>query len=82
MDIVYGNWESEHRLYLQSRDASGKASFTDVATPEMAEPTPIRTVIAADFDNDGYDEIFWVSAARLPTRALAPPLRASNPLHR
>jgi hypothetical protein len=25
----------------------------------MAGPSPIRTVIVADFDNDGYEEIFW-----------------------
>ena len=25
----------------------------------MAEPSPIRTVVVADFDNDGYEEIFY-----------------------
>lgn len=31
----------------------------DVAPPEMAQPSAIRTVIAADFDNDGYEELFF-----------------------
>ena len=53
IDIVYGNWNAQHRLYLQSRDASGNAQFTDVAPAAMAEASPIRTVIVADFDNDG-----------------------------
>ena len=32
--------------------------FRDIATPTYNIPTRIRTVISADFDNDGYDEIF------------------------
>ena len=34
-------------------------SFADVAPAATVEPAPIRTVIVADFDNDGYEEIFW-----------------------
>jgi len=30
-----------------------------VAPPAMARPSAIRTVIAADFDNDGYEELFF-----------------------
>ena len=59
VDIVYGNWNGEHRLFEQSRDTAGGASFTDKAPAAMAEASPIRTVIVADFDNDGYEEIFW-----------------------
>ena len=59
LDIVYGNWNANHRLFLQSRDGDGKVSFADAAPAAMAEPSPIRTVIVADFDNDGYEEIFW-----------------------
>merc|ERR1719403_81607 len=59
IDIVYGNWQGPHRLFVQERDADGNASFTDVATDVMAVPSKIRTVIVADFDNDGYEEIFW-----------------------
>lgn len=53
--IVYGNWEGAHRLFTPSTD--GK--WDDVAPPRMAQPTKVRTVIAADFDNDGYQEIFF-----------------------
>ena len=59
IDIVYGNWQSEHRLFVQSRDGGGAASFADVAPADMRAPSPVRTVIVADFDNDGYDEIFF-----------------------
>ena len=60
IDIVYGNWESTHRLFVQSRDAgTGAASFADVAPAAMAAPSRVRTVIVADFDNDGHDEIFF-----------------------
>merc|ERR1719204_475343 len=58
IDIVYGNWNSQHRLYIQQRYGDS-VSFTDQATPEMQVASPIRTVIVADFDNDGYEEIFW-----------------------
>ncbi len=54
-DIVYGNWEGPHRLYIQS----DRRFFADAAPPALAEPSRIRTVIAADFDNDGYEEIFF-----------------------
>jgi hypothetical protein len=55
LDIVYGNWEGQHRLYLQNPDGT----FSDNTPDEMAFPSRVRTVIAADFDNDGYDEIFF-----------------------
>jgi len=58
IDIVYGNWNSQHRLYIQQRNGDS-VSFTDQATSEMQVASPIRTVIVADFDNDGYEEIFW-----------------------
>ena len=53
--LVYGNWEGAHRLFTPSTD--GK--WDDVAPPRMAQPSKVRTVIAADFDNDGYQEIFF-----------------------
>jgi hypothetical protein len=55
MDLVYGNWEGQHRLYAQY--APGK--FQDIASRALAMPSRIRTVIAADFDNDGHEEIFF-----------------------
>merc|ERR1719461_1864176 len=58
IDIVYGNWNNAHRLFIQSRNGDS-VTFTDEATSEMSASSPIRTVIVADFDNDGYEEIFW-----------------------
>ncbi|MEO0564854.1 MAG: CRTAC1 family protein, partial [Chloroflexota bacterium] len=55
LDVVYGNWEGAHRLYRNN----GDNTFTDIATENMSLPSRIRTVIAADFDNDGYQEIFF-----------------------
>jgi ASPIC and UnbV/FG-GAP-like repeat len=54
-DLVYGNWEGYHRLYVQQEPSK----FRDVAPTAMAMPSRVRTVIAADFDNDGYEEIFF-----------------------
>lgn len=54
-DLVYGNWEGAHRLFVQTPDGR----FYDRAPREMASPSRVRTVIAADFDNDGYEEIFF-----------------------
>ncbi|XP_035806418.2 cartilage acidic protein 1a isoform X1 [Amphiprion ocellaris] len=58
-DIVYGNWNGPHRLYLQSSDAK----FRNIATGGFATPSPIRTVIAADFDNDKELEVFFNNIA-------------------
>ncbi|MFX8680929.1 VCBS repeat-containing protein, partial [Acinetobacter baumannii] len=33
--------------------------FADLAPPDLAEPGAVRTVLAADFDNDGYQELFF-----------------------
>jgi hypothetical protein len=55
LDLVYGNWEGPHRLMIQN----DIGYFSDVTPPEMARPSKVRTVIAADFDNDGFDEIFF-----------------------
>ncbi|MGF1504673.1 MAG: CRTAC1 family protein [Anaerolineae bacterium] len=55
LDLVYGNWEGPHRMFVRQ----GSSEFRDIAPPEMAAPSRIRSVIAADFDNDGYEEIFF-----------------------
>ncbi len=54
-DLAIGNWQDEHRLFSQVVPGF----FDDVAPPEMRRPSAARTVIAADFDNDGYEEIFF-----------------------
>ncbi|MFQ3614229.1 MAG: CRTAC1 family protein [Cyanobacteriota bacterium] len=55
LDLVYGNWEGPHRLWIQT----STGAFQNAAPPELARPSRIRTVIAADFDNDGYPELFF-----------------------
>jgi hypothetical protein len=55
LDLAVGNWEGPHRLFLQTEPGR----FVDRAPPEMAEPSRVRTVIAADFDNDGFEELFF-----------------------
>ncbi|MCO5605617.1 hypothetical protein L7F22_059800 [Adiantum nelumboides] len=71
--LACGNWQGPHRLFVPSgpepiggakalgfSDANSAAGgFTDIASAEMARPSPIRTVIAADFDNDGFEELFF-----------------------
>ncbi len=53
LDLVTSNWNGYHRAYVLEDN-----KFKDIATPTYNIPTRIRTVITADFDNDGYDEIF------------------------
>ncbi len=53
LDIVTSNWEGYHRIFVKQKD-----SFLDMSSLEFRSPSRIRTVISADFDNDGYDEIF------------------------
>ena len=56
LDIVYGNWNGPHRLFEQR-----PTGFTNTAgaSTGMSTPSPIRTVIVADWDNDGEEEIFY-----------------------
>ncbi|XP_040893187.1 cartilage acidic protein 1a [Toxotes jaculatrix] len=58
-DIVYGNWNGPHRLFLQGSDSK----FRNIASGGFATPSPIRTVIAADFDNDRELEVFFNNIA-------------------
>merc|ERR1711935_309822 len=70
IDIAYGNWNGPHRLYLQERinnNINGyeddvqneKIKFKNIAIgTEYENSTPIRTVIAMDFDNGGNQELF------------------------
>ena len=53
LDIVTSNWNGNHRIFALDGN-----EFRDIAQPDFNEPTRIRTVISADFDNDGFDEIF------------------------
>jgi hypothetical protein len=53
--IVCGNWEGPQRLFQWTE----QGYYQDKASAELALPTRVRTVIVADFDNDGYQEIFF-----------------------
>jgi hypothetical protein len=55
LDLAYGNWEGPHRLVVNN----GLQPWADIAPPALAAPTRIRTVVAADFDNDGKEELFF-----------------------
>ncbi|WP_224449896.1 CRTAC1 family protein [Haloprofundus salilacus] len=61
-EFVCGNWEGPARLFARTGDR-----FRDVAPPELAQPTRTRSVVAADFDNDGALELF-VNALGAPNR--------------
>ncbi|SFR46608.1 Repeat domain-containing protein [Halogeometricum rufum] len=52
-DLAVGNWEEPNRIYERRGDG-----FVDVAPAAWREPTRTRTVLAADFDNDGTCELF------------------------
>lgn len=65
-DIICGNWEGSHRLFIQRVDGT----FRDEASRDLAMPSRVRTVIAADFDNDGYEEIFFNNIGQ-PNRLFA-----------
>jgi hypothetical protein len=65
-DLVVGNWEGVHRLFVQRPNAA----FQDLAPGELRAPSRVRTVIAADFDNDGYEEIFFNNLGQ-PNRLFA-----------
>ena len=53
LDIITGNWESNHRIYVLNDN-----KFEDISEEPFNIRSRVRTVISADFDNDGYDEIF------------------------
>jgi len=55
LGVCWGNWEGPHRLMVPRPDGTWK----DRATAGLAFPSAVRTVIAADFDNDGRDELFF-----------------------
>ena len=53
LDILTSNWQGPHRAFVLVGN-----QFKDIGDQKFSEPSKIRTVISADFDNDGYDEIF------------------------
>ncbi len=53
--LCWGNWDGPHRLAVRRADGT----FRDRASPALAFPSAVRTVVVADFDNDGHDEVFF-----------------------
>lgn len=56
LGLCWGNWEGLHRAMVRVPDGD---TWKDHATPGLAFPSAVRTVISADFDNDGHDELFF-----------------------
>jgi hypothetical protein len=54
IDLVYCNWEGEHRIMRQLEEGG----FVDVAGYGFSEPSHARNIVVADFDNDGWEDIF------------------------
>jgi len=58
LDIISGNWQGYHRAYVLEEN-----TFKDIGNRKFDKPSRIRTIISADFDNDGYDEVFMNNLA-------------------
>jgi hypothetical protein len=58
LDIISGNWQGYHRAYVLEDN-----TFKDIGNRKFDKPSRIRTIISADFDNDGYDEVFMNNLA-------------------
>ncbi|AUX10109.1 hypothetical protein AArcSl_2488 [Halalkaliarchaeum desulfuricum] len=52
-ELAVGNWEGPGRIFRAS-----DSGFEDVAPSGFSRPASTRTLIAADFDNDGHVELF------------------------
>lgn len=55
--ILVANADGPHRLFARRDDGT----FRNFASPAMAFPSDARTVVAADFDNDGFEELLVVN---------------------
>ncbi len=58
LDILSGNWLGYHRAWVLKKN-----QFKDVGNKDFDKPSRIRTIISADFDNDGFDEVFMNNIA-------------------
>jgi hypothetical protein len=56
--LCWGNRDGPHRLMA----CGSGGAWRDRATPGLAFPSAARAVVAADFDNDGHDELFVLNA--------------------
>ncbi len=75
LGIAWGNWDGPHRLMVPQSDGT----WRNAASAGFAFPTRLRNLVVADFDNDGYEEIFLHNHAE-PNRLfrLIPPARAGE----
>jgi len=64
--IAVASWEADNHLFVPTTEG-----FTDVSPPAFSAPTRARTLLAADFDNDGRQELF-VNVCGGPNRLLSP----------
>lgn len=53
--LFVANWDGPQRLFQQTT----AGLFEDVANVDLSTPVKAGTVVAADFDNDGYQELFF-----------------------
>ena len=59
LDFVIGNWNGPNRLFVRRTPGDPRSPFSDRAAGAVQEAGRNRTVIAADFDNDGFTELFF-----------------------
>ena len=64
--IAVASWEAPNHLFVPT-----DTGFTDVSPPAFSLPTRAQTLLAADFDNDGRQELF-VNVCGGPNRLLSP----------
>ncbi|MGQ3327810.1 CRTAC1 family protein [Halorubrum sp. FL23] len=64
--FAVGNESGPNRLLRQTPDGG----FADAAPPALRDTGRVRTVVAADFDNDGREELFF-NASGEPNRLFA-----------
>ena len=50
LDLVYGNWEGNHRMFVQKN-----GRFENIANKTFESKSKVRTVLSADFDNNGFE---------------------------
>ena len=64
--VAVASWQADNHLFVPTHEG-----FADMSPPAFTAPTRARTLLAADFDNDGRQELF-VNVCGGPNRLLAP----------